>query len=55
MNAKELKKKSKAMLNDIEKAMLEDSEWTSPSGNGVNAFEAVEAARAFNKLIQKLT
>ena len=53
MTLTQLKKKSAALRKAIEKCLDQDSEWTSPRGNGTSAFEAIEAAIAFDELIQK--
>lgn len=52
MTLDELKQRAQALVDEIQQCLDEDSEWTSPQGNGTNAFEAIEAAIAFNKLIQ---
>lgn len=54
MTVKQLKKKARAMRNQIERCVERDQEWTSPQGNGVNACEAIEAADAFWALIEQL-
>ena len=53
MTLTELKKKSTALRKKIQKCVDADSEWTSPRGNGTNAFEAIEAAIVFDELIQQ--
>ena len=52
MNLLQLKKAATKLLKQIESCADKDQEWTSPGGNGRNAWESLEAAKAFNDLIQ---